>query len=276
MSQAGYIVIPPTPPPVNVIKTVTGNAGGAVGPSIGGNINIVGTNPITVTGNPGTNTETIAIYTATTAQIGAVILATDLQTIAGANNTDAVVPSGLAAKLGAQTLDGVAYGAGTANAVGWTAAGTNGQVLIAATGAAPAFATLASAGGTITFTPGVNTLNLEAVVPAGFAWTVEAVDMTMVVNHGYIANKAGLLTLLLPAVSAVGAIIEVTNMNTAVGLRIAQNAGNTIRVSVLTTTPGVGGSLTSTLLGDSLKLICTTANAHWQAVTGTIGNWSVV
>ena len=40
--------------------------------------------------------------------------------------------------------------------------GTDGQVVIGATGGAPAFATLASAGGTILFTPGANTLNLES------------------------------------------------------------------------------------------------------------------
>jgi hypothetical protein len=65
MSQAGYIVISPTPPPVNVIKTVTGNAGGIVGPDVGGNINIVGAGAVTVTGNPGTNTLTITIPTFT-------------------------------------------------------------------------------------------------------------------------------------------------------------------------------------------------------------------
>lgn len=40
--------------------------------------------------------------------------------------------------------------------------GSNGQVLIAANSADPAFATLTSTGGTIVFTPGANTLNLEA------------------------------------------------------------------------------------------------------------------
>jgi len=40
--------------------------------------------------------------------------------------------------------------------------GTDGQVVIGATGGAPAFATMTSAGGTILFTPGANTLNLEA------------------------------------------------------------------------------------------------------------------
>ena len=153
---------------------MTGNAGGAVGPDGLGNINIVGSNPITVTGVPLTNTETISIATATTAQIGATTLATNAETIAGAVSTHAVTPTSLAAKLGAQTSHGVAYGAGAANAVGWTAAGTNGQVLVAATAGAPAFATLTSSGGTITFTPGANTLNLEANVPASGTYPTDS------------------------------------------------------------------------------------------------------
>ena len=40
--------------------------------------------------------------------------------------------------------------------------GTDGQVIIGATGAAPLFATMTSTGATIVFTPGANTLNLEA------------------------------------------------------------------------------------------------------------------
>lgn len=42
-----------------VLETLTGNTGGPVGPDGDGNINVVGTGPITVTGNPGTNTLTI-------------------------------------------------------------------------------------------------------------------------------------------------------------------------------------------------------------------------
>lgn len=41
------------------VSTLTGNVGGPVPPSAGGNINILGTAPINVTGNPGTNTLTI-------------------------------------------------------------------------------------------------------------------------------------------------------------------------------------------------------------------------
>lgn len=47
------------------------------------------------------------------------------------------------------------------------AVGTNGQVLIGSTGANPQFSTLTSTGGTVTFTPGAGTLNLEAVGGSG-------------------------------------------------------------------------------------------------------------
>lgn len=42
------------------VLTLTGNSGGAVGPSAG-NINVVGTGSVAVTGNPGTNTLTISV-----------------------------------------------------------------------------------------------------------------------------------------------------------------------------------------------------------------------
>lgn len=57
------------------------------------------------------------------------------------------------------TDGGVLVGSGT-NPVTVTAVGTDGQVLIGATGADPAFATLTSADGTIVFAPGANTLDL--------------------------------------------------------------------------------------------------------------------
>jgi len=43
------------------IVTITGNSGGAVPPNASGNINILGTAPITVTGSIGSNTLTISL-----------------------------------------------------------------------------------------------------------------------------------------------------------------------------------------------------------------------
>lgn len=45
--------------PIGGVATLTGNSGGAVSPSVG-NINVVGSGAITVTGNPGTSTLTIS------------------------------------------------------------------------------------------------------------------------------------------------------------------------------------------------------------------------
>jgi hypothetical protein len=42
-----------------IVQTLTGNTGGAVGPT-GGNINVIGEGNITVTGDPGTSTLTIS------------------------------------------------------------------------------------------------------------------------------------------------------------------------------------------------------------------------
>jgi len=57
MSQAGRYIN--NSGPAGFVQTLTGNVGGPVPPSLG-NINIVGSGDITVTGNPGTNTLTIS------------------------------------------------------------------------------------------------------------------------------------------------------------------------------------------------------------------------
>ena len=68
------------------------------------------------------------------------------------------------------TDHGVLLGSGTAD-VTVTAVGTDGQVLVGATGADPVFATLTSADSTIDFATGTNTLDLTtgATVPVSFA-----------------------------------------------------------------------------------------------------------
>lgn len=60
MSQAG-VFTQGSVPPITVIETITGNSGGPVGPDGLLNINLLGSGPISVTGNPGTNTLTISL-----------------------------------------------------------------------------------------------------------------------------------------------------------------------------------------------------------------------
>jgi hypothetical protein len=212
MSQSGVFFNGTTPPPGSGIQTVTGNTGGPVGPDGGGNIDIVGAGPITVDGNAGTFTETINIANATTTAVGVVELATDAETITGTDSVRAVVPSSLKAKLGVQTDHAVAIGNTDSLAIQWSNVGTDGQVLIAATGADPAFATVTSTGGTIAITGGANTLNLEAV-GSGASITVDA-------DSGSAAPIANIL-----------------NLNGAAGGNITTTgAGNTLTVAVSGTT----------------------------------------
>ena len=147
----------------SVVETLTGNTGGPVGPDATFNINVTGNNTtgINVVGMPGTNTLSIVGIQATTTQRGTVELATNAEAIAGTDISNAVTSAALSAKLGAQTLHGIAIGAGPAAPVNWTAAPTDGQLLIGDTGSDPVLANLTSTGGTITITNGPGTINLE-------------------------------------------------------------------------------------------------------------------
>jgi len=146
-----------------VVETLTGNSGGPVGPDATFNINILGNNTtgINVVGMPGTNTLSIVGIQATTTQRGTVTLATNAETITGTDTSKVITPDDLNAKLGAQTLHGLPIGAGSTAALLWTAAPTNGQLLIGNTGNNPTLGNITSTGGTITITNGPGTINLD-------------------------------------------------------------------------------------------------------------------
>ena len=163
----------------------------------------------------------------------------------------------------------VGNGTGTITQVG---VGSNGQVLVGASAADPAFATLTSTGGTITFTTGANSLNLEA--GAGFTWSVITADQTAAVNNGYICNKGSALLLALPTTSAAGTVIEVTGINTALGWKVTQAAGQQIFFGTSSTTSGATGYLQSTNIRDSIKMVCVVANLTWN-VLSSVGNITV-
>lgn len=149
--------------------------------------------------------------------------------------------------------------------------GTSGQLLIAATGANPAWASV-SAGSGISITPGVNTLSIAATAP--FAWTTIGADGALAANTGYIDTKAGLLTVSLPAVAAVGTTLILQGLG-AGGWKITQAANQRIIMGNLATTVGVGGSMASTNANDSISLVCTTANLIWSTFSG-VGNLTIV
>lgn len=148
------------------------------------------------------------------------------------------------------TTDGVVYFDGTRLVT--TSAGTAGQVLTSnGAGVAPTY----QANSTIT-------------------WTVTTVNASMVASNGYIANKAGLLTMTLPMTAAVGDTFEITGINTAVGWRIAQNAGQTVYFGTGTTTTGATGYIEATAIRDSVRLICVVANNDFNVIS-SIGNVTI-
>jgi len=96
----------------------------------------------------------------------------------------------------------------------------------------------------------------------------------MVGDHGYIANAAVLVQLTMPAVADVGTYIAVVGKGAGL-YQIQQNAGQQIHYGSLSTTVGVGGSITSTQRRDVIEMVCTTANTEWT-VLDSVGIHNVV
>jgi hypothetical protein len=115
----------------------------------------------------------------------------------------------------------------------------------------------------------------SAALALGYTMTLSviAVDQVGVVNKGFVANKAGLLTLTLPAASALGDSLQIIGQG-AGGWRIAQGAGQSIRFAGLITTAGAGGHIDSTNQYDVMTLRCVVANTIWQVVN-SVGNFEV-
>ncbi len=100
-------------------------------------------------------------------------IATSGDVLTGANTVATVTPSTLSGLLGSRTLNGIPFSGGTTSAMSWTAAGTNGQVLIGRTsGGGPAFATLASSDSSISYTTGANSLGLKAVPVIAYSYAL--------------------------------------------------------------------------------------------------------
>jgi len=411
---------------ISVVKTLTGDIGGAVSPS-SGNINIGGTAPLSVTGTPGTSTLTIAsdgtIAVTYTTDAGNAVPALGVINILGGLNIDtAGAGDTVTVSLSGTTDHSIQVGNATGSLDSLAVAG-DGELLIGSAGNNPAWGTLTSAGGTITFTPGAGTLNLEAVasfstyltddgntavpalgvltvagggnivtssagstvtialdgvtnhslsvgnaagaltslgvaangqipigsvganptlatitagtatsvvnaagsitigadatvattytsdagnaVPAlntisllggtnvttsaagaavtinatpaggGYIWTdVTGATQSMAADYGYVSNRvAGNVAFTLPATASVGDVMAIAGSQN--GWSIAQNAGQTIHFIGVDTTPGVGGSLTSTGRYDCIDLICIVANTDF-VVRSSVGNITVV
>lgn len=150
---------------------------------------------------------------------------------------------------------------------------TDGQLPIGKTGAVPSLATLTAGPGiAIGNAPGAITITNTG---AGTAWTPINASQALAPDNGYICiAPGGALVLSLPAVSTTGSEIEIL-LDGATSFQISQGAGQQIRYGSLQTTLGVGGSVTTTAQGDSIRLVCLTPDLRWIMISGA-GNPIIV
>jgi len=169
------------------VGDITFNADVGSATSVAGIVNVIGDGDITTSGAG--NTLTInapaVVETTYTTDSGSAIPIGDILNVVGGTgintsgatnivtvNLDSpvIVANGGTGKTTLTPVNGLVI-ANSTLAVGVTNAGTNGQVVIAKTAGAPAFATITSTGSTIAFTLGANTLNMETggSVPISFS-----------------------------------------------------------------------------------------------------------
>ena len=107
----------------------------------------------------------------------------------------------------------------------------------------------------------------------GITWSeITATTATAAINNGYIANNASLVTITLPPTAAVGSVVEVTGK--LGGWKIVYGTGDIIHFGNLDTTVTTG-YLQSTLVRDSISLVCVVADTEWNVVS-SIGNITIV
>lgn len=126
------------------------------------------------------------------------------------------------------------------------------------------------AGGGIT-----KTNNIISIAGGGFDWQeITGTSVSLSPGNGYILNNVALVTATLPATFSVGDAIAL--MGKGAGFyTVAQNASQSIRIGNQVTTPGVGGSITATDVGDTVLLVGTTADTEFTALS-SIGNFNFV
>ena len=171
------------------------------------------------------------------------------------------------ADLGAQTLHGLPIGEGPGNPFDWTAAPTNGEILVGKSGADPVLTTIMGTGG-ISVINGPGTITISGS-SSGFSWYVTPAPTTMAANSGYIVVGGGLVVLQLPASSMVGDAFQVVGFGAL--WRISISGGQNIHLI----TSLASNSLTSTTQFDTITFVCV-SNTNNYVVTSTQGNIIVI
>lgn len=192
MSQAGSsntAIIP-----LAVVETLTGNSGGAVGPSAN-NINTIGAGSITIVGNPGTNTLTAQLTGLTN---HAILVGAGSSTI---TNIGPLINGQLL--IGSTGIDPV--GATLTAGTGISITNAAGSITIAANGSTVLETLTGNTGGAISPTTGnINTLGTGSITIAGTGSTLTT-QLTGLTNHNVLIG-AGTATITNVAPSATSGI----------------------------------------------------------------------
>ncbi len=138
----------------------------------------------------------------------------------------------------------------------------NGQVVIGSTGATPVVANLAAGTG-ITIGNGAGTITINASGGGLATATIAGTTQAAAVNTQYVALNAAQTTVTLPAVYAVGDIVNLVGSTANVaGWILTAAAGDTIRA--LNATTSAGGTVTSSAqAGCCIEVVCDVANTSW-------------
>ena len=271
------------------VETISGNDGTPVGPNpVTFNLSLVGNNAtgINIGGNPGTFTLTVSGIPSSTTQVGTTRYATNAEAAAQTIGTAALTPSNITSLFSTHPLPSSQGGTGlsspaahslivTEGSSAFTVLGVagNGELPIGSIGSDPVLATL-TAGAGISITNGPGSITITSTTDTA-VWQTITASQTLAVSNGYICiSPGGALALLLPAVSSIGNVIEVV-LDGATSFSITQGAGQSIRIGNTATTAGVGGSITSTQQGDSIRMVCSVANLKWN-VLSSMGNPTIV
>lgn len=268
------------------IETITGNTGGPVGPDGANNINLIGNSAtgIEINGNPALNTLTVAADAATTSQRGTLTLATNAETIAGLVTTKAITPDDLTAKLGTQTVHGVAVGAGTSSAIAWTGTGTAGQVLTSNGPALdPTFQSIAADGAIISITGNsggaevpdaggnFNILGTGSITVTGSANT-ETVQLTGLTNHAVLIGAGTATITKVGPIAATGAVLQSNGLVSDPGFSTATYPSTTTINQILYSS----AANTVTGLATANRAVFTTSSAGVPVATALAADGQLI
>lgn len=138
--------------------TFTGDSGSAT-PS-GGNLNLFGDAAQGLSTSGAGDTLTFTNADASETQKGVSELATDAESIGGADSIRTIVPTSLKAKLGVQTSNSLPFGQGDSTQLGWTSGLTDGHIVIGSTAGNPEAAPLTEGTG-INIVNGSNSITIS-------------------------------------------------------------------------------------------------------------------